>query len=194
MTKGPLAKITGGCIIFMLFTIISVVMFAVVSIHRDNEKVDDMIQDVPAIIEIYNEINDYTGFETVIYTQDGHLTLLGSDDKEIAQISLSNEKQLQALCNLEQIYRNDYGVIFSYGSNQFSTVSRVVFSGKSMEDIKNKRSDNETVTKITNGVYMVVSRFDYERFISLEEISRQVREFAGSFVTGAEGILDYEQQ
>ncbi len=193
MTKGPLAKITGGCIIFMLFTIISVVLFAVVSIRRDNKNVEYMIQDVPAIIEIYNEIIAHPNFDTVSYTQDGHLTLLDSEENEIAQLSVTTESQLEALCNLDRIYRNDYGVIFSYGSNNFSTIPRIVFSGKSMEDIKNKRSENETVTKITNGVYMVIYRFDYERFISLDEIMKQLNAFVEIFITGAEEILGNEQ-
>ncbi len=195
ITKGPLARVTINVVVVTLLVCTSIALFALVSIRRDNKRVDDMIADVPAIIELYNLINDYPTLNVVDYTQDGELTLLDSSQNEIANFSINNEQQIEALRNLEKIYRDDNGLIFSYGSNFLSTVPRVVFSGKSMEDLKNKKSDNETVTKITNGVYMIVYRFDYERFFSAEEIKYQLEGLYESILIGAEGILvdDAEQ-
>ncbi len=193
-TKGPLARVTINMVIVTLLVCISILLFAYESVRRDNIQVEHMMADVPALIEIYNLINDYPKFTKVDYSQDGHLTLLDSNDEELVKLTVSSDAQIEALINLDEIYRDDYGVIFSYGSNYLSTVPRVVFSGKSMEDLKNKKSDNETVTKVTNGVFMIVYRFDYERFFSPEEILNQAGQFADVFYTGAKEFLINEQQ
>ncbi len=186
--------VTINVITVTLLICASVYLFATESIRRDSEKVDDMITDVPAIIEIYNQISNYPKLSTVTFTQDGNLTLLDTDENELAQLKLETESQVEALCNMESIYRDDNGINFSYVSNHFSMISKVVFSGKSMEELKNKKSENETVTKVANGVYMIIYRFDYERFLSKDEILYQANMFIESLILGAEGILADEQQ
>ncbi len=192
LTKGPLAMVTINVVTVTLLICASVYLFAVESIRRDGIKVDNMMSDIPAIIEIHDMIDDYPNLSKINYTQDGNLTLLDYEENEITQLTVNTEAQIEALCNMERIYRDDTGINFSYVSNHFSTMSKVVFTDKSMEELKNKKSENEVVTKIANGVYTIVYNFDYERFLSKDEILYQANLFVDSLLVGAEDILANE--
>ncbi len=189
MTRGPLGKITMGFIFFMLFFCVSIFLFAYVSIRRDNLQTETMENDVPAIIDLYNSFINYPNFSSVEFTQDGEITLLNSELEAIGTMKVTAEDQVEVLNNVKKIYRDDYGVNFLYGNNFFSNISRVIFSQKSMEDIKNKRSENEVVTRLSNGMYMVVYKFDYERFVSPNEIKKQLNEVKHLMEVSLGGII-----
>ncbi len=190
MTRGPLGKTTMGFIICMIFLCASIYLFARVSIARDNKQTEAMIGDVPAIVELYNSFINYPNFSSVEFTQDGDITLLNSTLEPIGTMKITNSAQIDVLQDVQRIYRDDYGVNFLYGSNYFSSISRIVFSSQALEDVKNKRSDNEIVTSLSKGVYMIVYSFDYDRFISPEEILTQLEEMKNVVLNGAEEFLD----
>ncbi len=189
MTKGPLGRVTMGFLIFVLFFCLSLLLFAYISIERDREQTEIMQGDVPAIVELYNSFINYPNFASVEFTQDGEVTLLDSELAPIGTMKITNEAQVEVLENVEKIYRDDYGVNFLYGNNYFSSISRILFSQQSIEDIKNKRSDNEVVTKISGGMYMIVYSFEYDRFISPEEIGTVFGEFAEMFFLAVEEFI-----
>ncbi len=189
MTRGPLGRVTMGFIIFVVFFCLSLFLFAYTSIERDRQQTEKMQEDVPAIVELYNSFINYPSFASVEFTQDGEVTLLDNELEPIGTMKITNEAQVDVFENVKRIYRDDYGVNFLYGNNYFSSISRIVFSQQSIEDIKNKRSDNEVVTKLSSGMYMIVYSFDYERFISPEEIETLFYELSDMFMLAVEEFI-----
>ncbi len=184
-------KLTVGFFLFTLFFVASLVLFYYTCYQNDKNQVDLMNLQLPDVMELQEVLRRYPQLSTVSYTEDGRVTLYDTEQEAIGTFKVDGEGQKDVLRTVNSIYKDDDGIVFSYTQNQFSVSAQVIFPTIPIETQDRKNSNTETITKIENGVYTLVTDFDYMRFMSPEEIYSQLLNMYESLKQGLGELESY---